>query len=112
MNVTNLVRALNRATEGTEFAGQGGEGVKPDFPKIILRKVEHQTAYVEIANDQYLTESMGSAGAQDWLAGVTYTLTENRNIKAVNFSFTAGEHAMPGVYTRENFKDYKIATGK
>jgi hypothetical protein len=78
------------------------------LPKIRLQKIEKQTAQIAILNDQYLSEKMGSSGAQDYLASVTYTLTENPGIKAIYFIFHAGEHAMPGIYRRENFTDYKI----
>ena len=112
-NVQALVLALNMATTQDDPARSQGEGAKSRLPRIILQRVEQKTARVDIANDRYLTESMGSAGAQDFLAGVTYTLTENPGIKAVDFAFRAGEHAMPGVYTRGDFAaNYKVEAGK
>jgi spore germination protein GerM len=65
-------------------------------------------AFVEIINAEQVTQSMGSSGAQDYLASVTYSLTENRQIKKVNFIFEEGDHAVPGIYTRESFANYKI----
>lgn len=55
-----------------------------DPPKVKLMKVENAAAFVQIINAEYLTQRMGSSGAQDYLASVTYTLTENRQIKKVN----------------------------
>lgn len=107
-DAAKLVLALNKAEEEAEAGRTQGPEVKTDLPKISLRNIEQQTANIEITNDQYLTGSMGSSGAQDYLAEVTYTLTENPGIKAVNFIFTEGEHAMPGVYTRESFTGYTI----
>lgn len=59
-------------------------------------KVEHGAAFVQIINAEYLTQRMGSSGAQDYLASVTYTLTENKQIKKVNFFFEEGDQAVPG----------------
>ena len=111
-DANRLILALNRSTADGEASRTQGDSIQNELPTIILQKLEQRTAYITVANDQYLTQSMGSSGAQDWLAGVTYTLTEHPNIKAVDFSFTAGDHAMPGMYTRESFKDYKITGTK
>ncbi len=106
-DLNKLVFALNKVVADFEAARAQGDGVKTEFPLIKVRKIEQQTAFVRIENDQYLTESMGSSGAQDYLAEVTYTLTENPGIKSVDFAFNAGDHAMPGLYTRESFADYR-----
>jgi hypothetical protein len=109
-DVNTLIMALNKYGEESEANRTRPDGSKDEYPKIALRKIEQQTAHIEIVNDQFLTENMGSSGAQDYLAIVTYTLTENPRIKAVNFIFQAGEHAMPGRYRREDFTNYKIVT--
>jgi len=106
-----LVTALNLYVEESETARPAGDGVKTEFPRITLQKVEQQVAHIEVINDQYLTQKMGSLGAQDFLAIVTYTLTENPGITSVNFQFQAGEHAMPGVYSRQSFTGYTLKTG-
>lgn len=103
-----LVSALNKTVEDFETTRPQTDVVKTEFPQINLQKIEQQTANVEVANDQYLTQNMGSDGAQDYLAEVTFTLTEHPGIKAVNFIFNAGDHAMPGLYSRESFAAYKI----
>ncbi len=103
-----LVSALNKSVEGFETTHPLTDAVKTEFPQINLQKIEQQTANVEITNDRYLTQNMGSDGAQDYLAEVTFTLTENPGIKAVNFIFNAGDHAMPGLYSRESFTSYEI----
>ncbi len=106
-DLNKLVFALNKVVADSEAARAQGDGVKTEFPRIKVQKIEQQTAFVQIENDQYLTESMGSSGAQDYLAEVTYTLTENPGIKSIDFVFPAGDHAMPGLYTRESFADYR-----
>jgi hypothetical protein len=108
LDAGKLVLALNKAEEDDEAVRPRGQEVTMDLPKISLRNIEQRIANIEIQNDKYLTEGMGSSGAQDYLAEVTYTLTENPGIKSVNFIFTEGEHAMPGLYSRESFTGYTI----
>jgi hypothetical protein len=108
--MNKLVSALNRSVEKSELSHITGDHVQSEFPKIRLQKSEPPTVVVEILNDKYLTEAMGSSGAQDYLAIATYTLTEGPGITSVEFVFHPGEHAMPGVYSRESFSGYAIVT--
>lgn len=108
--LNKLVSALNRSVEKSELSRITGDRVQSEFPKLILQKAEPPTVVVEIANDEYLSAAMGSSGAQDYLATATYTLTESPGITSVEFVFQPGEHAMPGVYSRESFSDYTIVT--
>jgi hypothetical protein len=103
-----LVAALNSADADPGSFRTPAEKEPGDPPKVKLIKVENGAAYVQIINAEYLTQRMGSSGAQDYLASATYTLTENRQIKKVNFIFEEGDHAVPGVYTRQTFANYKI----
>ena len=106
--LNKLVSALNRSVEKSELSRISGDHVLSEFPIIALRKAEPPTVIVEVVNDKYLSEAMGSSGAQDYLAIATYTLTESPGIKSVEFVFQPGEHAMPGVYSRESFSGYTI----
>ncbi len=107
-DVNKLIIALNKAVEDEEVLHPHGDGMKAEFPRVILQKIEGHTASIEILNDRYLTRTMGSSGAQDYLAEVTYTLTEHPGVKDVNFNFAPGDHAMPGIYSRESFTTYKL----
>lgn len=80
--------------------------INDNFPdiKLELVKVSHDTLYVKIPESLKLTDQIGDTGAENYLASVTFTLTETKNIKFINFNFIGGEHAMPGVFSRENFK--------
>ncbi len=105
-----LVVALNGTTKYPE-AFRTKAGREPNAPpKVKLLSVKDQIASVEIINAEYLTKRMGSSGAQAYLASVTFTLTENPQIKKVKFIFEGGDHAMPGTYTRQDFKNYKIVS--
>jgi hypothetical protein len=75
------------------------------YPKIPLRysRVSHDSIFVQISKSGYLTEQMGSSGAQAYLAEVTYNLTEIKDINYVGILFKAGDHASPDIYTRTDF---------
>lgn len=77
-----------------------------NFPGIRMElvKVSNDTAYVKIPDEKRLTQEIGNTGAEDYLASATFTLTEIKNIKHVNFALEPGDHAEPGVYSREDFK--------
>jgi len=106
--MNKLISALNRSVEKSELSRVSGDRDLSELPKITLRKTAPPVVVVEIVNDKYLSEAMGSSGAQDYLAIVTYTLTESPGIRSVEFVFQPGEHAMPGVYSRESFSGYTI----
>ena len=80
--------------------------------KIILDlvKVLGDTIYVAIKESTYLTQSMGTTGADDYVSTTVYTLTELKDIKYVNFNFTEGDHARPGTYSRQYYIDRSKTT--
>ncbi|HEY5369372.1 MAG TPA: hypothetical protein VIJ75_10295 [Hanamia sp.] len=77
-----------------------------NFPDIRMElvKVSNDTAYVKIPDDKRLTQEIGNTGAENYLASATFTLTEMKNIRYVNILMEPGDHAEPGVYSREDFK--------
>ncbi|MEO9144567.1 MAG: hypothetical protein ABI237_03340 [Ginsengibacter sp.] len=83
--------------------------INDNFPEIRLDfvKVSHDTVYVKIPDSKRLTQGLGDSGAENYLASVTFTLTERKNIQYVNIRFQRGDHAEPGVYTREDFKSLR-----
>lgn len=84
------------------------EALNLRYPQIKLEWVgrDGTTAMVKIADAANLTEGSGSTGAESYLAEATFSLTEIENIHAVDFHFTEGDHASPGIYTRKSFKDF------
>lgn len=105
-----LIRALNKSNRDPESfrTPKDRETVNP--PKLKLREIKDHTAFVEIINAEFLTQRMGSSGAEEFLAVATYTLTEAPNIQVVQFIFEEGDHAVPGPYTRKYFlKNWKVA---
>ena len=108
-DINKMIIALNKTTFEAEAADAQGEGVPLEPPRLRLQSVAEGIAHVEIINAEYLTQRMGTSGAQNYLAATTYSLTEAPGVRVVDFIFPAGDHAAPGVYTRESFKDYAVA---
>ena len=75
-----------------------------DSIRLEFIKTSHDTIYVHIPNSEMLTERIGSTGAEMFMASSTFSLTELKGIKYVNFDFIEGDHAAPGVYDRSYFK--------
>ena len=75
------------------------------YPEIRLGfiKISNDSIFVAIKKSKYLTQQMGSSGAEAYLAEVTYNLTELKDINFVDMRFTEGDHASPGTYTRTDF---------
>ncbi|HHT28315.1 MAG TPA: hypothetical protein GXZ82_13875 [Firmicutes bacterium] len=77
----------------------------PNYPGIRLERLHNRTAYVRVLDEDLLTQRMGSTGAWHYLAVVTASFTSVPDIDSVAFVFKEGDHAVPGVYTREDFLD-------
>lgn len=76
--------------------------------KVTLEyeKKSNDTLFVSIEDSHYLTQQMGSTGSAEYMIMATFTLTELSDIDFVNFSFVAGDHASPGIYSRKYFFDW------
>ena len=75
--------------------------------KLEFKKISNDTLYVAIPQSDYLTQQMGSAGSSEYFATSTYNLTELKGIRFVNYDFKQGDHAQPGTYSRNNFKEFQ-----
>jgi hypothetical protein len=80
-----------------------------NYPDIHLDfiKISHDTIYVKIPDSGNLTNQIGDTGAENYLASITYSLTEMKNIHFVNIDMKGGDHAEPGVYKRDDFKNLR-----
>lgn len=78
-----------------------------DSVHLDFIKVSHDTIYVNIPNSEKLTEGLGNTGAENYMATTTFSLTEIKGIKYVNYDFKTGDHSSPGVYSRADFKNFK-----
>lgn len=108
-DINKLVNALNKSEKDPETFRTPKDKEPTDPPKLKLRGIKGEVVDVEVINDEHLTQRMGSTGAEEFLASTTFTLTEYDKIKFVNFIFEGGDHAQPGIYSRENFlNNWKI----
>ena len=84
-------------------------GLNEMFPKVKLEKLKqsNDTLYTQIKDATFLTEQMGSSGAEFYIAQAILNLTSVKGVKYVSIDFEMGSHASPDVWSRENFKDYK-----
>lgn len=76
-----------------------------DGIRLEFRKISHDTIYVAIPESEKLTDGLGSSGAFSYMSSTTFTLTEIRNIRFVNFEFAEGAHLAPGTMKRSDFED-------
>lgn len=73
---------------------------------LDIIKTSGDTVYLKIPMADVLTQQRGTTGAALYLSRVVYNLTELPGIHHVNFNFPQGDHASPGTYNRDSFKDY------
>lgn len=103
-NTYKIHRALNARLD-TLSAQDLVSMVNRDSIHVAFIRTSHDTIYVSVPNSEYLTQRIGSTGAENFMATTTFTLTEMKGIKYVNYKFTEGDHASPGVYSRDDFKN-------
>jgi len=72
--------------------------------KIQYVGITGDTLKIKILDDEYLTEQMGTDGADCYMAETIYTLTENYLFHFVRFQMDYGSHASPGVYSRKDYE--------
>jgi len=72
---------------------------------LDLVKISADTIFLKIPDAMYLTQQMGSTGPDLYLSEAVYNLTEIPGIHYANFNFEEGDHASPGTYTRDTFKN-------
>ena len=77
------------------------------WPEVqaVYQKTAGDTIFITIPDSEYLTQRMGSSGPASYMTLVVYSLTELPGIHRVNFKFEEGDHATPGTYTRDSFKN-------
>lgn len=85
-------------------------GLNEMYPRVRLEKVKqsNDTLYTQIKEADVLTEQMGSAGSEQYIAQAVLNLTSAKGVKYVRIDFEEGSHAMPDVWSKENFKNYKV----
>ena len=84
------------------------KGLNELYENIYLEKIKisGDTIYTVIKNASYLTDQMGSTGAEVYVADVVLNLTTVPGIKYVNIQLKEGSHMQPGVWSLEDFSKY------
>jgi anionic cell wall polymer biosynthesis LytR-Cps2A-Psr (LCP) family protein len=84
-------------------------GLNAKYPNIRLEKTDigHDTLYTKIQDAQYLTEQMGSAGSEQYIAQAVVNLTSVKGVNYVRIDFEEGSHASPDVWSNSSFGDYR-----
>jgi hypothetical protein len=99
-------RAVNTDTLTAEtlisYINEAWENVK-----LVFNKVSNDTLYVSIPDSDFLAERMGSAGSEAYMASTTYNLTELKGIRFINYDFKEGDHLSPGVFSRDDFNNFR-----
>lgn len=77
------------------------------YPEIRIQpeRQSGDTLFTFIGDAHYLTQQMGSTGPAMYLAELVYNLTELPGIRQVFVRFEEGDHAQPGLFSRDSFRD-------
>ena len=98
--------ALQRAILNTDSLIKG---LNERYENVFLQKdrIGGDTLYTFIYDSQYLGNQMGSTGAEVYIADVVLNLAEIPGVKYVAIKMEEGSHAQSGVWTKQNFEQYK-----
>ena len=77
---------------------------RPTKCKIEYFETKGDTLEIKILNDEYLSEQMGTLGADCYMAETVFTLTESDRVQFVKFDMDYGSHANPGLYSRKDYE--------
>jgi hypothetical protein len=92
MNTDSLIKGLNEYYENVYLEKE---------------KLSGDTLYTIIRDSKYLSQQMGSTGAEMYLADVILNLTTVPGVKYVKIEMEAGDHMQPGTWSAEDFKNYQ-----
>lgn len=106
----NYTKVLNPALSPTiRNADSLIKGLNELYENVLLQKekISGDTIFTYITNSQYLTNQMGSTGAEVYIADVVLNLAEVSGIKYISINMKEGSHAQSGIWTKQNFEKYK-----
>lgn len=85
------------------------KGLNGLYENVFLQKekISGDTIYTYISNSEYLSNQMGSTGAEVYIADAVLNLAEVPGVKYVSIKMKEGSHAQSGVWTKQNFEQYK-----
>lgn len=74
-----------------------------DSIPLEVVSVAKDTVFLKISNAIYLSQRMGTTGANGYMSELVFSLTELPGIRLVDLDFEVGDHASPGLYDRNSF---------
>ncbi len=103
--VIDKIHKLNGSDKNPEsFAAPEGKPLYLYPPKIKLVKISADTVYLTVINDFYLTQSMGTTGAEEYIVNSGVSLLEIDGINYVDYNFNMGDHAYPGTFSKAGYQ--------
>ncbi len=103
--VIDKIHKLNGSDKNPEsFAAPEGEPLHLYPPKIKLVKISADTVYLTVINDFYLTQSMGTTGAEEYIVNSGVSLLEIDGVNYVDYNFNMGDHAYPGTFSKAGYQ--------
>lgn len=100
-----------RSVESDAMSGEIiAEIINKSWPRVQIEftRTSNDTVFISIPDSEALTQQMGSAGAESFMISTTFSFTELKGINHVSFDFEEGDHARPGVYSRESWQGIKV----
>lgn len=76
--------------------------------KMQFNRISSDTVYVNIPDAVWLTDRAGNSGAEQYLSFAALNLLETKGVHYVHIDFTAGVHARPATWSRNDFNDWKL----
>ena len=75
------------------------------YPTVQISRIEEKQEVIEvyIEDANYLTQQMGSYGADEYLLHTVYAFTSLAGVETVRFHFKEGDHAEPRAYSRADW---------
>lgn len=85
------------------------KGLNEYYENVYLEKIKQggDTLYTTIKEANFLNSQMGSTGAEMYLADVILNLISVPGVKYVNINMEEGDHMKGGIWSADNFKNYK-----
>ncbi len=75
--------------------------------KLVYNRMSNDTVYVSIPDADKLVSESGSEFPEQYFSFAALNLLEIKGMNYVSFEFKPGVHARPGIWSRNDFADWK-----
>ncbi len=94
-----------------ELIDKLNENLSKYDPEIVYQKFTAGILQITLSPESKYSEQMGTAGANQYLVELIFTLTELSEVQFVQLNIDEGSHGKPGRFTRADFEsddEYRI----